>query len=114
MSFFRDLHSKLERRPSRHFDQRMSALMDQEMGVDRNPGFGIKNPLRLFVPAAVMAALVAVYFQYPHIPHRPNGELIPESIEFLQAMETLGSVEDDELITASDEEWAEALAEAES
>jgi hypothetical protein len=84
------------------------------MGTDRHPGFISGNRLRLLVPAAVMAALVAVYFQYPHISRLPNGELIPESVEFLQAMETLGSVEDEELITASDEEWAEALAEVES
>jgi hypothetical protein len=37
-----------------------------------------------------------------------------ESVEFLQTYETLGSVEEEELINASDEEWAEALVGVES
>jgi hypothetical protein len=37
-----------------------------------------------------------------------------ENIEFLQNYETLGSVEEEELINASDEEWAEVLAGVES
>jgi hypothetical protein len=113
MSFFEQLKAKLQKTPTRHFDQRMKTLMDLEMGklhaAPVSPFFRIK----LFLPVAALSVLIAFYFHSNRIPHG-MAEPTHESVEFLQNFETLGAVDEEELINASDEEWAEALAGIES
>jgi hypothetical protein len=109
MSFFEELGKKLAHHPSRNFDQRMAALMDREMGP--RPAFSFRLPaLRLLVPSAALAAMIAVYLVSGSTNQGPNAEMFHESPEFLTSIETLDSLEDESLINASDEEWAEVLA----
>jgi|GEM_PF-6109774 len=113
MNFYDQMKNKLEQSPSRNFDQRMHALMDQEMALPQRQAQGLFRGFRLLIPATAMLALVAFYFHSKGIPSGLPIDSSPESVEFLQTYETLGSIEED-LINASDEEWNEVLAEVNS
>jgi hypothetical protein len=113
MRFFEQLRAKLEQNPSRNFDQRMNALMDLEIGKTPARSRGLFFRLRILVPATALSGLIAFYF-YSNSSPPGMVESSNESVEFLQTYETLGSVEEEELINASEEEWAEALAGVES
>jgi hypothetical protein len=112
--FFEQLKAKLEHTPSRNFDQRMNALMDLEMGKIHARSRGLLFRLKILMPATALSVLIALYFYSNSMQSGLTMEPFHENIEFLQNYETLGSVEEEELINASDEEWAEALAGVES
>jgi hypothetical protein len=113
MRFFEQLRAKLEQNPSRNFDQRMNAMMDLEIGKAPATARAFLFRVRVLVPAAALSAMIAFYF-YSNSSPPGMVESSNESVEFLQTYETLGSVEEEELINASDEEWAEALVGVES
>lgn len=108
MSFFHELRKKIERNPSAEFDQKMRRSLDLEMGLSlKNPAKILLPSFRILIPSAGLAAALLIYFSI----HSPSSEniSIAENLEFLQSLETLTSIEEEELISASDEEWAEAL-----
>jgi len=101
VDFFKTLQSKLERTPSRNFDQRMKNALDLEMGVSTSPT--VRNPFRILIPAFSMALLITLYFSTSNR-NAPEPDFA-ESVEFLQNLDTLTRA-DDELLSASEEDWA--------
>ena len=115
MSIFDQMRTKLEVEPSRHFDQRMRQTIDWELGIEPHRERPRFSGLRMALATAVAASLVFGYFRLNQAPFFGEGAIVSENIEFLRNMETLGAVDDEEdLISASEEEWALVLEESES
>jgi hypothetical protein len=115
MSIYDQMRTKLEVEPSRHFDQRMRQTIDRELGIEPHRERPRFFDLRMALATAVAASLVFGYLWLNQSPFSGEGAILSENIEFLRNMETLGAVDDEEdLISASEEEWALALEESES
>ncbi len=115
MSIYDQMRTKLEVEPSRHFDQSMRQTIDRELGIEQHRGRPRFFSLRMALATAVAASLVFGYFWLNQAPFFGEGAIVSENIEFLRNLETLGAVDDEEdLISASEEEWALVLEESES
>ncbi|MBU6154043.1 MAG: hypothetical protein KGP28_07050 [Bdellovibrionales bacterium] len=109
MSLFEQLREKLGRETGPDFDLRMSRALDSEIGSPQIRKSKLFAPMRLLIPTAAMAAALVLYFSSNPNPPVFENHLFVENVEFLQSLETIGSIDEEELIGASDEEWAEVL-----
>ena len=107
MSFYENLRKKLEKAPDRNFDQRMMARMDLEFGQSSTPK---RSPLRFLIPITGISFLLA-FFVYHNVQDKNEllvNPMLGENMELIQEFELLDELDED-LIFASDEEWAQLM-----